>query len=204
MIIEIAKNDNWLSIKNLKELTGKGTPTITNYIKKDISGLLESQDFIEYVARGKEGKGKGKTAIEKYKLKPGLDNVLAALDILDDKTKREFLKTKYYQDHAPLIADKLKCCINYYNKAAFDTILMSPVAVAFVLRLTKENYKNIIAKSKSFFKKDLINKLFPGSSAGFKLIKKLNIGYEIVFFAGLYELAVIDNITDNPDIFKMD
>lgn len=110
LILEMSKVNNWLSRDDLAQKTGKSYPTIKNYVKNEIAHLIDTQDFIEYVDRNT---GKGKATIEKYKLKPNLDNLLAVFNYLNDKNIiKELMKTKFYRNQIFDIQDKVLKVIN--------------------------------------------------------------------------------------------
>ncbi len=106
IIIEMAKSNNWVSRNDLKAQTGKGIQTIKNYLQKYISGLIDTKDFTEKVARNK---GEGKTIIEKYKLKSSLDDLLAIFNFIENKNDlKQLMQTDYYRSFIPEIGKKAK------------------------------------------------------------------------------------------------
>lgn len=120
LIIELAKANNWLSRNDLKERTGKPIKTLKMYLDNDLINLIELQDFTEYVKRNT---GQGKALITKYKLKNGLDNLLAVFRYLKDKKyQKELMATDYYKSLIPEIESKLSGHIDYIPKK-YDTLL---------------------------------------------------------------------------------
>lgn len=148
IIIELAKANDWLSRNDLKLKTGNSYPTIKNYIKKYIIHLVDTKDFPEYVDRNT---GKGKTNIEKYKLKPGLDNLLTVFNYLNDKKViKELMQTGYYKSLILEIEHKAKEDFRINDRASqklfkiheikrvMSAALHSPTAVEFLLKVNKD------------------------------------------------------------------
>jgi hypothetical protein len=148
IILELAKADSWMSRDDLKQKTGKQIQTIKNYLKNDISNLIDTEDFKEYVNRNK---GKGKTAIEKYKLKSGLDNLSAVFNYIhDEKAIKLLMQTDYYKNFIPEIESKISNYIKYVpeNKDVDEPITLSFMLLSYAT--TKELFlKKILNMSPS-------------------------------------------------------
>lgn len=165
IIIELAKENNWLSKENLREKTKKGIQTIKNYLKNDINNLIETKTFIEKVARNT---GKGDTAIEKYKLKLGLDNLLTIFNYLNDKNyQKQLMQTDYFKSLISDIKHKTKSIFQIdWNIKAFrvfgNMALTSPTFIYFLLIVTEDNLKSLIDginMPKNILKRGFNNKL---------------------------------------------
>lgn len=206
IILELAKANNWLSRADLKQKTGKEIQTIKNYLKNDISHLIEAQNFIEDVNRNA---GKGKTNIEKYKLKPGLDNLLAVFDYLDashyyldDKQlQKELIRTDFFKNQIPEIFDKMLTDF-YINKEFYSRIFkenevnrlmklvfISPTAIHYLLKLKNNNVENA---------KKEIYEIYPG--ANFKGIDEL----VIVLFGLIFKDVIDETISPSQELILPD
>ena len=148
LIIELAKANDWLSRDDLKEITGKPVKTIKVYLQKDIFNFIDTKDFIELVNRNT---GQGKTNIEKYKLKSGLDNLSSIFNYLNDKNyQKQLMQTDYYRNLIPEIKEKSKIDFKlndhtshnlfkiYEIKRIVSGALNSPTAVNFLLKVNNE------------------------------------------------------------------
>jgi hypothetical protein len=192
IIIELAKAD-WLSRDDLKQRTGKEIQTIKNYIKKDISDLIDTKDFIELVNRNT---GKGKTTIEKYKLKSGLANLLAVFNYFNDKKwQKELMHTDYYKNFIPYIDERAREFFRFTDNdhLFFDNpdakilryvcLNFSPSTVDFILK-AKVDEKN----------ENLFQRLLAETSPG-KLL---------VMTYGLYVVDALENIIPEEEIIELD
>jgi len=175
IIIELAKENNWLSRKDLEIKVNKKYQTIKNYLTKDINHLIDTEDFKEL--RKRNIGGHGNTYIEKYKLKTGLDTLLTVFDALKDKKNLlELMQTDYFKNHLPLIQDKLKQYVNIDND--FNSFVNSPTAIFFILKLNPDSMNTIYEE----FKRITSN----------KNIKKLNYSQDQIFSLTLQSIALYD------------
>jgi hypothetical protein len=191
-IIELAKANDWLSRDNLKERTGKPIKTIKEYLQKDLFNFIDTKDFTELVNRNT---GRGKTNIEKYKLKSAPENLLAIFDYLETKQyQKRIMQTDYYKNFIPYI-DKtarelflFKDSDNEYydhpdSKILTDiTFKLSPSAVNFILR------GNVDKKNEELFRILLAEE--PPS----KLL--------LMIFSTLLMADVYEKIIDEKELFK--
>ncbi len=176
IIIALAKENNWLSRNDLEIKVDKKYQTIKNYVTSDINHLIDTQDFIEYRDRNT---GKGKTTIEKYKLKYGLDTLLTIFDKLEDKKNLlELMQTDYFKKHLPLIEDKLKQYVKIDNE--FNSFINSPTTIKFILSLNSDSINTINEEFKRI--------------TGNKNIKKLNYTQEQIFIITLQGIALFDSV----------
>lgn len=156
MILELAKSDLLTSREELKERTHKPITTIKRYMHNDLKKFVEIKHVQELVNRGKKSKkegrgedeGKGITSIEKYKLKPGLDNLLAIFNLItDETTKEDLIHTNYFENQKPLIINKLKELIkipdDFERLDIFNVIINSFSAVHQLLILSPQVVKTM-------------------------------------------------------------
>lgn len=184
LIIILAKANNWQSREDLKEKTSKPIKTISQYLHKYIPNLIEEKGFIEKRHRRT---GEADTLVKKYKLKNGLDNLLAVFDYLDNKKyQKEILQTVYFMSLIPDIETKIKSFtkqpgINKHLKAVLrKTSYYSPSAVEFLIKLNKESLRKIESSAPTIIQKKVSKSAF--------LIEALK---------GLYYADVVTgNITD--------
>jgi hypothetical protein len=193
MLIELAKEKNYVSRENLASEIGVSYGTIKNYAK-DVHELIDIDNPKEYVQRNK---GKGLTTIEKYSLKPGLDNLLAVFDYIDDKKlQKQLMQTEYYKTLIPEIKTKItkEFQLNSYrhtkkNKLILDIVMShSPNCVNFFLKVNSDMLKKAIPIMMGYFDRK-----------GCSSQKPIN---NIILFQAMYSLFLIDcieGITDESD-----
>lgn len=182
IIIEMAKSNNWVSRNDLIAQTGKVGPTIINYLENDISGLIEinNTDFFENVKRNT---GTAKTLVIKYKLKSGLDNLLAIFNFIEDKNDlKGLMQTDYYKALIPEIEKK---CKNEFKKVKNDHKVSKSVKTIFDIGFNcSPSFIHFVLKhdSKNIESNETLRKLIPkGLSTDF-------------LFSVCYGLIIYDNL----------
>lgn len=154
VILELAKDNDYISIPELSNLKKLPFETIDNYFKENnISNLIEYKSINKVTVTGNR-------LTKVYKLKPGLDNLLSVFDLLNDRfLQKELMYTDYYKNFIPYIDKKARELFNFTDS---DHILydnpdakimrdicfnLSPSTVNFILKVKVDK------KDEKFFQK---------------------------------------------------
>ncbi len=149
LIIEMAKTNDWISRNELEKKIKKPQKTIISYLEKDknISNLIEKDNHSFFVSV-KRRTGSAETVIIKYRLKPGLDNLAAIFNFLNDRNLiKELMNTPFYVGLIPEIKSKFEAGLpqNHINKQCSLFICLviknSPSATRFIInnKVTQNN-----------------------------------------------------------------